>query len=508
VDPRTGEPGEAVPMALTTDVDGAVVDAAAAFRDPAWEDGARRARLLRRAAERLAALGDRIADVAGRETGLASARLGAETERTVLQLRLFADVIEHGRYLDATIDTYDSDARPLPRPDLRRVQMPVGPVAVFGASNFPLAFGVAGGDTASAWAAGCPVIAKGHPAHPATNALLAKELREALSETGLPGAALTLLQSDDVRLGESLVEHPLLSAVAFTGSHRAGRALFDRAARRPHPIPVYAEMGSANPVLLTAAAQRQRGEEIAAGLAGAVLANAGQLCTKPNVVLLLPGPGTEAFLTALASHFAEADPGPMLHADIRDAFDGSLEPLRRAEEVEVLSQGPPTAAAVGSRGIALLAPGSLALSRDALLEEHFGPGVVLLRLSRAEETWELLDRLGGQLTLTVHAEQPEDDAFVERLLPALAAKAGRVVFDGFPTGVAVTAAMVHGGPYPATTSPRDTSVGTASIGRFLRPVAFQGVPDRFLPPALQDANPLRVQRTIDDVTTTDPVHPV
>jgi 2,5-dioxopentanoate dehydrogenase len=501
VDPSTGAPGASFEEATPADVHAAVTAAQEAFRSGALRDPERRVALLRGAAARLRAVGDEIVAVAGAETGLPEGRLRGELERTAGQLEAFAAVVEAGDYVEAIIDRADPDAQPIPRPDVRRMLVPIGPVAVFGASNFPLAFSTAGGDTASALAAGCPVIVKGHPSHPGTSAVVARELAGAVADAGLPEATFALLQSSGVEVGEALVDEPAIAAVGFTGSFAGGKALYDRAAARERPIPVFAEMGSVNPIVVTEAALTERGEAIAEGLAASVASFGGQLCTKPGVVFIPAGEAGEAFAADLGSRLTAAEPQVLLNERLRDALTASVAELSElADPVD----GPATPADPGFR----FRPGAYRAAaadvRDhpGLLEERFGPVVLLLSYDSREDLLDALLRIDGQLTGSVHA-QAQDAELVGLLAVALGERSGRLIFDGFPTGVAVTHGMHHGGPFPATTSPAHTSVGMTAIRRFLRPVALQNAPEHVLPPELQDGNPLGIWRRVDGQLTRD-----
>jgi len=493
VDPRTGEPGPSFQEATPDDVRAAVAAAADVHRSGALRDRGKRVALLRGAAARLRAAGDEIVAVCESETGLPEARLRSELERTCGQLEAFAAIVEVGDDAEAIIDSPDPDAIPIPRPDVRRMRVPIGPVAVFGASNFPLAFSTAGGDTASALAAGCPVIVKGHPSHPGTGDLVARELSGAVSDAGLPDATFAHLPAAGVEVGELLVDAPEIAAVGFTGSFNGGKAIFDRAARRPVPIPVYAEMGSINPIVITEAALRARAAKIVEGLAASVSNFGGQLCTKPGVVFVPDGADGDAFAADLAAKLDAVEPTVLLNERLRDALSAAVDRLAARPEVRPLGDAP-AAEGPGFRyqPVAYEAPASAA--SDELLEEHFGPVVLLLRHGSDEELLAALSQIEGQLSGTLHAEAGED---VAEIVGALAERAGRVVFDGFPTGVAVTQGMHHGGPYPATTSPLHTSVGMTAVHRFTRPLAFQDAPEDALPPELRSHNPLGIRRRVD-----------
>jgi acyl-CoA reductase-like NAD-dependent aldehyde dehydrogenase len=492
VDPRTGEPGPSYEEATPQDVRAAVEAAAAVHRSGALRDRAKRAALLRGAAARLRAAGDEIVSVCEAETGLPVVpRLRSELERTCGQLEAFAAVVDAGDDCEAIIDHADPEAKPIPKPDVRRMLVPIGPVAVFGASNFPLAFSTAGGDTASALAAGCPVIVKGHPSHPGTGELVARELRAAVAEAGLPEGTFAHLPAAGVEVGEALVDAQEIAAVGFTGSFAGGKAIFDRAARRDVPIPVYAEMGSVNPIVVTEAALQARADTIAEGLTASVASFGGQLCTKPGVVFVPAGEAGDAFVADLAARLDAADPQVLLNERLRDALREAIGRLE--QEAKPLGSAPePAGPGFRYQPAAYEAPASEA--GGALLEEHFGPIVLFLRHGSHEELLAALERIEGQLTGTVHAE-PGDD--VADVVAALEERAGRVVFNGFPTGVAVTFGMHHGGPFPATTSPLHTSVGMTAARRFTRPVAFQDAPEDVLPPELREDNALGIRRRVD-----------
>jgi NADP-dependent aldehyde dehydrogenase len=497
VDPRTGEAGPSYAEAGPDGVRAAV--AAATVAVPALRDRTLRIALLRGAATRLRAAGDEIVAVCGAETGLPEPRLRSELERTAGQLELFAAVVADGDYVEAIIDTADPDAVPIARPDVRRMLVPLGPVAVFGASNFPLAFSTAGGDTASALAAGCPVVVKGHPSHPGTGEVVARELRAAAGAAGLPDGTFAHLPASGVEVGEALVDDPGITAVGFTGSIAAGRAILERATRRSVPIPVYAEMGSINPIVVTPLALDQRAAAIAEGLTGSVANFGGQLCTKPGVVFIPAGSTGDAFAADVAARLHGVEPTVLLNERVRDALRAAVERLAATPHVEELSP-PRDIPGPGFRHppAAYQAPASAVRTGSPLLEEHFGPVVVFLRYGSAGELRAALGQLEGQLTASLHAQPGED---VDELVGLMSQHAGRVIFDGFPTGVAVTHGMHHGGPYPASSNPLHTSVGATAIRRFLRPVAFQNAPQAALPRALHDANPLGIWRRVDGELT-------
>lgn len=504
IEPATGRELEpAFAEAREAEVGRAARAAAEVFADYRSRQPKERAAFLRHIAERIESLGDELLERAGRETALGIERLRGERGRTTAQLRMFADLIEEGSWVDARIDRAMPDRKPLARPDLRRMLIPMGPVAVFGASNFPLAFSVAGGDTASALAAGCPVVVKAHPAHPGTSELAADAIAWAANETRMPAGAFSMLHARDPGASVALVKHPAIAAVGFTGSLRAGRALFDAAAARPRPIPVYAEMGSVNPVFLLPGALAQRGRQIAEGLKQSVTLGVGQFCTKPGVVVALEGDATREFVDAAAELMQSAPPGALLHAGVHSAYLQGVKVVAATPGVRV------AAAAVSPRGMHALptlftADADTFLAHHRLGEELFGPSTVVVTASSRQQMLRIARELDGHLTATIHGT-PQDLSDFADLVDVLREKAGRLIFNGFPTGVEVCPSMQHGGPYPATTDPRTTSVGTAAIERFVRPVCYQNFPEPSLPPELRDANPRQIWRLLDGQWTRDAI---
>jgi NADP-dependent aldehyde dehydrogenase len=499
VNPASGQPLEPTfHEAGRHHVDQALGAAEAAFREVRTRDRRWPADLLDAIGREILSLGDEFLQRAHQETALPLPRLTAERARTVGQLALFAQVVREGASIDATIDTADPARQPMPKPDIRRMMIPRGPVVVFGASNFPFAFSVAGGDTASAFAAGNPVIVKGHPSHPGTSELAAQAIERAIRSLGLPLGLFALLQGASHELGAWLVQHPSTAAVGFTGSQRAGRALFDIAAARPRPIPVYAEMGSLNPLIVMPGAVVERGEALARELAGSILMGCGQFCTKPGL-LLTTGP-MESLLHSLAAHLAAAPPATMLNHSLRDNFLRRTAHWATMPSVAVRAATQPAGFAGVSAGLYETDAASF-IREAALREEAFGPAALVVRCRDTREMVQVLHAVGGSLTGTVHAGSSDDPA---PLLAALADIAGRVIVNGYPTGVEVSHAIVHGGPYPATTDPASTSVGTAAIRRFTRLVAYQNTPDALLPAELRNANPLKIPRLINGRMTSDP----
>lgn len=484
--PATGDAIEpAISAATAADVDQACELAWQAFHSYRQTGREERAAFLRAIADEIMALGDELPERARQETGLPIARLAGERARTVGQLRLFADEVVAGAWLGVRIDTAMPDREPLPRPDLRQRKIPLGPVVVFGASNFPLAFSVAGGDTASALAAGCPVIVKGHSAHPGTSDLVAQAILAAAAKTDMPDGVFSLLNSNSREVGQALVAHRHVKAVGFTGSRAGGLALRQIANERPEPIPVYAEMSSVNPVLLLPGALEDGGEQLAAGFVGSLTLGVGQFCTNPGLVFALRGESLDRFIDAAADALASVAPATMLTSGIHAAYEQGVTRLERHGQVTVAARGPkPDGRNRGSGAIFTVAAAAL-LSNPEIMDEVFGASSVVVRCDDEASLAAVLEQLEGQLTATLHVAA-RDHALAARLLPVLERKAGRLIVNGWPTGVEVCHAMVHGGPFPATSDSRSTSVGTLAIERFLRPVCYQDLPPSLLPPELRD----------------------
>jgi 2,5-dioxopentanoate dehydrogenase len=464
------------------------LDLVAGFRPSGAKE---RATFLRRIAEQIEMLGDGLIQVCHEESKLTVDRLRGERVRTINQLVMFADLIEEGSWVDARIDTAQPDRKPIPKPDLRRMLIPLGPVAVFSASNFPLAFSVAGGDTASAFAAGCPVVVKAHPAHPRTSVLVGEAISRAVTDTGMPQPIFYLITDPSIEAGTNLVTHPVIRAVGFTGSTQAGRNLFNLATARPDPIPVFAEMSSLNPVLIMPGALRERRAEIVKGLSGSVTLGVGQFCTKPGVVLGLRGSDFEEFTSALGEALAKVDAAPMLYPGIEERLKKSLQKTQPYVRV--------------SQAAHLLVANAKEFRENHLLQEEiFGPATLLVECENEADVLKTIDSLPGQLTATVHLT-PDEEESSRAFLEAFTEKAGRVLLNGYPTGVEVCPSMQHGGPYPATTDSRFTSVGTAAILRFARPVCFQNFAEKLLPGELQNVNKLGIWRQINGQFTKDDV---
>ena len=494
VDPTTDAPlGQSFSTATEEDVTAACALAGQAAGSFGALDPESRAHFLETVAKNIEAVGDTLIVTAMAESGLPRGRLEGERGRTVNQLRLFAWEVREGLWLDVTIDPALPDRTP-PRSDLRRMNVPLGPVAVFGASNCPLAFSVAGGDTASAFAAGCPVIVKGHPAHPGTGELVARAVQQAVAECDLHPGTFSYLPGTSHTLGEALVANPHIKAVGFTGSRGGGLALAGIAAKRAQPIPVYAEMSAVNPVVLLPAALAIRAEALGIAFAGSLTLGAGQFCTNPGLVIAIDGPELDQFIAAAAAAVSAAPAQVMLTPGIRAAYAKGVSALEGNAAATLVAQGQ----AGHTRGQAALFETSAKAfaANPALAEEVFGASSVVIRCADEAALAQTLTDLEAQLTATLHLEQA-DEAIAARILPILAEKAGRVLANGWPTGVEVTWAMVHGGPYPATTDGRSTSVGTLAMARFLRPVCYQDIADALLPPAVKQDNPWRLPRRVN-----------
>ena len=500
-DPSTGMPLEpAFSEASAADVDHAVAEAERAFRMYSQSSAEQRAHFLRAIADEILALGSLLIERAHAETGLPIGRLEGERGRTVGQIRLFAECLEEGSWVEARIDTADAARAPAPKPDLRRMLLALGPVAVFGASNFPLAFSVAGGDTISALAAGCTVVFKGHPAHPGTSELVTGALNRAANAAGIPAGVFSLLHGWSHEVGQSMVRHPLISAVGFTGSLRAGRAIVDAAAARPNPIPVYAEMGSINPVFLLPSALADRSAALARGLAQSITMGVGQFCTNPGVIVGVRGVAFDQLASDLAEQIDQSPAGVMLYAQLRQSFTNAVE--RAGSKTEVLSRTDADGNERRAHPALLRTDGATFLADAELREEMFGPVSVVVAASDYMELERVAEGLEGQLTATIHGTPDELHAHA-RLVEILTRKVGRLLFNGYPTGVEVGHAMQHGGPYPASSDSRTTSVGTAAITRFARPVCFQNFPDASLPVALRSRNTLGIWRLVNGSLTRD-----
>ena len=478
--------------------------AAEAFEDFRARPSQQRAALLDRIAAEIEALGDPLVERANAETSLGVPRLTGERARTCNQLRMFARLVEEGSWVQARIDRALPDRKPLPRPDLRRMHIPIGPVASFSAGNFPLAISVAGNDLSSAFAAGCPVVVKAHPGHPGTSEMVANAVVKAIHECGFEPGIFSLIQGASHRVGMTLVRSPHIKAVAFTGSLRGGRALFDAANARPEPIPVFAEMGSINPVFVLPSALEQRGRQIAEGLKNSVTLGVGQFCTNPGLVIGLEGDATRRFTEEAGELIGAAAPGKMLSNAIWRGYVEGVKSFAEIPGVKVVARSKVEHSGHGDAGVATLfaTDAETFYNNCVLREEVFGPSTLIVTGRSKEEMERVARMLDGQLTATVHGT-PEDLEEYRDLIAVLEQKAGRLIFNGFPTGIEPCNAVHHGGPYPATTDARTTSIGTTALERFVRPVCYQDFPQPALPPELRDGNPRKIWRMVDGQMTKD-----
>lgn len=495
-DPTTGETVAPDFHSATTDE----LNAAASLADAARIaygnlPGKSRAVFLRKIADNIEALGDTLLERASLETSLPTQRFAGERARTCGQLRMFADLLDEGSWVDARIDHAIPDRQPVPKPDVRSMLRPLGPVAVFCASNFPLAYSVAGGDTASALAAGCPVIVIGHTAHPGTAELVGSALMEAARSTGMPEGVFSLLFAKGYEIGQALVKHPAVKAVGFTGSRRGGRALMDIAAARPEPIPMYTEMSSVNPTFFLPGAIEQRGEGLVTGLHASVTGGAGQFCTKPGLVFLPESDAAPSFISNFRSQISSTPSSPLLTEGIQKAYTDSSA-KREGEVADSFAKDESDLPGFSVPPSVFETTAIEFLNTPDLNEEIFGPTTLLIRSQSKEDLLEIARSLEGQLTASVHGT-PEDLVEYSDLIAILETKVGRLIFNGFSTGVEVCPSMVHGGPYPATSDSRSTAVGTRAITRFARLVCFQNFPDGALPDELKEGNPLGLWRIVD-----------
>ncbi|MBT4223696.1 MAG: aldehyde dehydrogenase (NADP(+)) [Opitutae bacterium] len=484
------------PSATEDEIKRACKLAGDAFDTTSKLSGKDRAAFLRKTADNIEGIVEDLVLRATAETGLPEPRIRMETGRTCGQLRLFAGLVEEGSWVDARIDQANPKRQPIPKPDTRSMLRPVGPIVVFCASNFPLAFSVAGGDTASAFAAGCPVIVKAHHAHPGTAELVGQAVRHAVRECGLPEGTFSLIYGSGRTVGAQLVQHQTIKAVGFTGSRAGGRALFNLASARPEPIPVYAEMSSVNPIFILPEALAERGEEIATGLHGSSIMGVGQFCTNPGIVLTQASESAKNFASSFTEKMSGTGAATMLHSGIRDAYEKGVEAHEGIASVLTLTrhneEAGPGQCSVGTAVFSTTAEEFLA--HPELTNEIFGPASLLVQYTDHGQALDVAKKLEGQLTATIFGTDDEL-AKNKELIAVLESKAGRLIFNQFPTGVEVCHSMVHGGPYPATTDGRSTSVGTGAILRFSRPVCYQNFPQGSLPDEIKDGNPLGINRT-------------
>ena len=501
VNPYTGKKIEPAFYEATQDeIDRAIKKSSEAFIVYRTLSGERRAQFLTSIADEITALGDLLIDRCVEETGLPKARIMTERARTVNQLNLFASYIKEGSWVDARIETADPNRKPLPKSDIRSMHKALGVVGVFGSSNFPLAFSVAGGDTVSALAAGCPVVVKGHPAHPGTSELVARAILNAIKKCDMPDGTFSMVHGQSTSVGLAIVRHPLISAVGFTGSYRGGKALFDEANSRPIPIPVYAEMSSTNPTFILPRIVKEKGNVIAKELAASFTLGVGQFCTNPGLVFIQNSLSANEFTESLSKHVEETPAGVMLSAGIQNNYRQGVEKLKNVKDVDVLSRGKDSESEF--QGVAYVLQSSVNnfLEHHILEEEVFGPSTVTLMAEDKNQIITAAKKLGGHLTATIHGTAEDLVEFAE-LIPILENKVGRLIINEYPTGVEVCHSMVHGGPFPATSNSRTTSVGTSSITRFSRPVCYQNFPDVLLPDELKHSNPLGIWRLLNGERT-------
>jgi alpha-ketoglutaric semialdehyde dehydrogenase len=505
VNPLDGETLEpAFHEATPTEIDDAFELACGAAKFMAESTGEDRCRLLNAIADALEEDADAIKERVGLETGYPQPRLDGELGRTVMQLRVFGRVAEDGNWVSARIDTALPDREPLPKPDLRRMLVPVGPVVIFGASNFPLAISVAGGDPASALAAGCPVVTKGHPSHPGASELVARAVLRGVERAGFPEGTFSMLQGSGNDTGRLLVEHPAARAVAFTGSLRGGRALFDIAAARPNPIPVYAEMGSVNPQFVLPGKLNADPVAFAEGLFASVTMGNGQFCTCPSLVFVPEGEGIQSMIERYLELVSGSAGAPLLNAGIAAAFEAGIGRWQNIQGIELLASGSLEAAEIGAAPVmARISLEDFSSNKELLMEEIFGPSVLLVACPGKESYVAAAGLFEGQLGTSIHGHEEELSEAGE-LLSVLSEFSGRVCVNSFPTGIEVCDSVHHGGPYPATTDAQHTSIGTAGIARWGRPVSYQNIPQGLLPEALQDTNPLGLLRLVDGEWTVNP----
>lgn len=478
------------------EVEQAVELAADAFTTFSAMPGKVRADFIREIAKNISDVTSDIVERATQETGLPEARIQGETLRTTSQLQLFADLIEEGSWVNARIEKGDPDRKPLPKPDLRSYEKGLGPVVIFGASNFPLAFSVAGGDTAAAFAAGCPVIVKAHSAHPGTSEIVGKAIQKAVKDSGLPEGVFSMIFGSGSVIGEQLVKHEKICAVGFTGSRKVGRHLMDIAAAREVPIPVYAEMSSINPVIFLQESLSENGEALAASLKDSVTLGVGQFCTNPGLVLVEKSDATTKFIKSVQSQFEKANAGTMLTPNIAKAYSTSIEKHSKVSSISGFGNETENTVSCSGQAAYFITNGDTFLKENQLKAEVFGPSTTIVEVDNKDQMKEILCSMEGQLTGTIHGTDADLEANKD-ITQLLLNKVGRLIFNGFPTGVEVCSSIIHGGPYPATSDGRSTSVGSLAIHRFTRTVCYQNSPEALLPDELKDSNPLAITRLIN-----------
>ena len=482
--------------ASEAEIEVAVALASEAFKVFRNISGAKKSEFLNQIANEIEDLGDELIKTYCLESGLPEGRAVGERGRTIFQLRTFANLVKEGSWVEATIDTADPNRQPIPKVDIRKMLIPIGPVVVFGASNFPLAYSTAGGDTASALASGCPVIVKSHPMHAGTGELVASAIINAAEKTGMPNGVFSNLNSSGIEVGMKLVKHPEVKAVGFTGSVGGGRALYDLASKRLEPIPVFAEMGSVNPVIILPEAAKNKGNEWAKTYAGSITMGSGQFCTNPGLILGIKGADLSNFIQKLSEEIVKIEPTCMLHPNIIGAFESKKVNMQKQKGLQTAASFSDEINTNFGRQTITTVEGATFLKNTTLHQEVFGPFSMVVQCENAQQLEEIISNLEGQLTGTVLAEKEELEKY-STIVNALQNRVGRIIFNGVPTGVEVCAAMVHGGPYPASTDSRFTAVGINSIKRWVRPFSFQSWPNEMLPDELKNENPLKISRVID-----------
>tara|TARA_R110002073_G_scaffold336208_1_gene530986 strand:- start:137530 stop:139113 length:1584 start_codon:yes stop_codon:yes gene_type:complete len=490
--------------ATSAEIDEAVHLASEAFKTFSTFSGKKKAEFLNAIADEILALDSELIQTFCSESGLPEGRAKGERGRTVGQLRSFAELVAEGSWVEAAIDTAQPERQPLAKPDVRKLLVPLGPVVVFGASNFPLAYSTAGGDTAAAFAAGCPVIVKSHPMHAGTGELVASAIIKAAEKTGMPNGVFSNLNSSGIEVGQQLVQHPGVKAVGFTGSIRGGRALYDMAAKREEPIPVFAEMGSINPVIILPEALQNRGASLAKTYAGSITLGTGQFCTNPGLLLGIKGNALSTFIQNLSQEILKIEPSVMLHPNIFGAYEKNKERALAQKELVVAANYDAAVDANYARQTVTTVDGKTFLENNTLHQEIFGPYSIVVQCDDARQLEAVISQLEGQLTGTVIADDMETEKYV-KVISALKNRVGRIIFNGVPTGVEVCPSMNHGGPYPASTDSRFTAVGIHSIKRWVRPFSYQDWPNELLPDDLKNENPLDISRLVNGKSTTKPI---
>jgi len=490
--------------ATEEEIDEAVRLASKAFKTYRQVSGKKKAEFLNAIADEILALELELIETYCSETGLPEGRALGERGRTVGQLRAFAELLQEGSWVEASIDTAQPERKPLPKSDIRKMLLPLGPIVVFGASNFPLAYSTAGGDTAAALAAGCPVLVKSHPMHAGTGELVASAIIKAAEKTGMPSGVFSNLNSSGIEVGTQLVSHPGVKAVGFTGSIRGGRALYDLAAKREEPIPVFAEMGSINPVVILPKALKNRGEALAKTYAGSITLGTGQFCTNPGLLLGVKGEALSHFIQVLSHEIIQIEPSCMLHPNIIGAYEAKKQKALSQPELTVVADFDTEVKTNYARQTVTTVEGLTFLNNSTLHQEVFGPYSMVVQCEHIEQLEQIISKLEGQLTGTLIADN-EEAMHYPQVIAALQNRVGRLIYNGVPTGVEVCPSMVHGGPYPASTDSRFTAVGIHSIKRWVRPFSYQDWPNNLLPDALKNENPLKISRLINNKPTTDTI---